>query len=145
MKRTKLNLIIDGLLLLCMACIVGLGLLIKFVLIPGSQRWEIYGRNVELLFWGLDRHEWGTIHLIIGCVFLAFLTLHIILHGSMIVVIYRKLIPGRLTRWLTAVIFVSLTVLLFIFPLFVKPEVQEGGKEKGRGWRQYDISADEVR
>jgi len=144
-KKSKLNIVIDGMLLLCMACIVGIGLLIKYVLVPGIQRWEIYGRNVELLFWGLDRHQWGTIHFVVGCVFLVILMLHIILHWSVIIVIYRKLIPDRLIEWLTAVVFLGLTILLFIFPLFVKPEIQEGGKEKGHGWRQYDISADEVR
>ena len=142
MKRSKLNLIIDGLLLLCIASIVGIGLLVKYVLVPGFQRWEIYGRNVELFFWGLDRHEWGTIHLIIGCVFLSLLGLHIIFHWSMIVGIYGKLIPNRLAGWITAVVFVVLTGLLLVFPLFVKPEVQGGGKEKGRGWQQYDISVD---
>ncbi len=71
MTRSKLNLITDGLMLLCMAAIAGIALLIKFVLVPGYQRWEIYGRNVELYFWGLDRHQWGTIHLLFGLVFIA--------------------------------------------------------------------------
>ncbi|MHC4076764.1 MAG: DUF4405 domain-containing protein [Planctomycetota bacterium] len=62
MKRAKLNLIIDALLLLCLAGIAGIGFLIKYVLVPGYQRWEIYGRNVSLFLWGLDRHQWGTIH-----------------------------------------------------------------------------------
>lgn len=42
MKRAKLNLIIDGLLLFCMAALAGIGLLMKYVLIPGFQRWEVY-------------------------------------------------------------------------------------------------------
>jgi hypothetical protein len=60
MKKSKLNLIIDALLLVCMAAITGIGLLMKNVLVPGYKRWDIYGRNVELYFWGLDRHQWGT-------------------------------------------------------------------------------------
>jgi hypothetical protein len=43
MKRAKLNLIIDALLLLCLAAIAGIGFLIKYVLVPGHLRWEIYG------------------------------------------------------------------------------------------------------
>ena len=133
MKKSKLNLIIDALLLLCVAAIVGIGLLIKYVLVPGYQRWEIYGRNVSLFLWGLDRHQWGTIHFIIGLVFLALLVLHIVLHWQMVVGIYRKLIPNRFARWITALILLVVTILLFAFPYFVKPKVIEQGRGKGRG------------
>jgi hypothetical protein len=57
MKKSKLNLIIDTLLLLCIAAIGGIGFLMKYVLIPGYQRWEIYERNVDLFLWGMGRHE----------------------------------------------------------------------------------------
>ena len=70
-KKSTLNLIIDALLLVCMAAIAGIGLLMKNVLVPGYKRWDIYGRNVELYFWGLDRHQWGTIHFVIALVFIA--------------------------------------------------------------------------
>lgn len=132
MEKSKLNLIIDGLLLLCIASIVGIGLLIKYVLVPGYMRWEIYGRNVEMFFWGLDRHQWGTIHLVIGIVFLALLVLHVVLHWSMIIGIYRKLIPNHFARWITALILIFMTIFLFTFSYFVKPEVYEQvrGKRK---------------
>jgi len=133
MKKSKLNLIIDALLLLCVAAIVGIGLLIKYVLVPGYQRWEIYGQNVSLFLWGLDRHQWGTIHFIIGLVFLALLVLHIVLHWQMVVGIYRKLIPNRFACWITALILLVVTILLFAFPYFVKPKVIEQGRGKGRG------------
>jgi hypothetical protein len=94
MKKAKFNLIIDELLLLCIATIVGIGLLMKYVLVPGYKRWEIYGRNVGLFFWGLDRHQWGTIHLIIGLIFLTLLVLHIILHWSLVVGIYRSMVQS---------------------------------------------------
>jgi len=142
MEKSKLNLIIDWLLLLCIAAIVGIGSLIKYVLVPGYLRWEIYGRNVEMFFWGLDRHQWGTIHLVIGIVFLALLVLHVVLHWSMIICIYSKLIPNRFARWITALILIFVTIFLFAFPYFVKPEVYEQGRGKGRSWRQHNISAD---
>ena len=142
MKKSKLNLIIDGLLLLCIAAIVGIGLLIKYVLVPGYLRWEIYGRNVEMFLWGLDRHQWGTIHLVIGIVFLALLILHVVLHWSMIIGIYRKLIPNRFARWITALILIFMTIFLLAFSYFVKPEVYEQGRGKGRGWQQHNISTD---
>lgn len=135
MKKSKLNLIIDALLLLCLAAIAGIGLLIKYVLVPGYQRWEIYGRNVSMFLWGLDRHQWGTIHFIIGLIFLGLLVLHIVLHWQMIVGIYRGLIPNRFARWITALILICITALLFISSFFVKPELQERGFGQGRGWR----------
>jgi len=133
MKRAKVNLVIDALLLLCIAAIAGIGLLIKYVLVPGYQCWEIYGRNVSLFLWGLDRHQWGTIHFIIGLVFLALLVLHVILHWQMIVGIYRSLIPNRFARWVAALILICATIILFSFPYLVKPEVLEQGRGKGYG------------
>jgi len=128
MKRSKLNLIIDALLLLCITTIAGIGLLMKYVLVPGYQRWDIYGRNVNLFLWGLDRHQWETIHLIIGLFFFALLVLHIILHRQMIVGIYRRLIPNRFARRVIPLILLVVTVLIFAFPYFVKPEVVEQGR-----------------
>ena len=142
MKKMKLNLIIDALLLLCIAAIAGIGFLIKYVLVPGYQRWEIYGRNVELFFWGLNRHQWGTIHLIIGIVLLVLLVLHTVFHWPMIVGIYRALIPNRFARWITALVLIFLTILLFAFAYIVKPEVQERGRGEGRGRHQNESQRD---
>ena len=138
MKRAKLNLIIDALLLLCIAAIAGIGLLMKYVLVPGYQRWQIYGRNVNLFFWGLGRHDWGAIHFVTACFFLALLVLHIVLHWPIIVAIYRRLIPNRFVRWITALILICVTILLLAFPYLVKPEIWEQGQGKGRGWQQYE-------
>jgi len=134
MKKAKLNLIIDTLLLLCLAAIGGIGFLMKYVLVPGYLRWAIYGQNVSLFFWGLDRHQWGTIHFTIGVIFLSLLVLHIILHWQTIVGIYRRLMPNRFARWTTALIVLVITILLLAFSYFVKPEVIEQGRGLGRGW-----------
>ncbi len=112
--------------LLCMAAIAGIALLMKFVLVPGYQRWEIYGRNVELLFWGLDRHRWGTVHLYIGLFFITLLVLHIVLHWASLVAIFCKLIPNPLTRKVVAVALILVIALLLAFPCFVRPEVLDG-------------------
>ena len=138
MTKSKLNLIIDALMLLCMAAMTGIGLLMKYVLIPGQARWAIYGRNVELYFRGLDRHQWGTVHLVIGLVLIALLILHIVLHWGMILAIYRSLIPSRLVRWIVVVILICLTAVLLAFSSLVEPEVGEiqgGGGQRGRGYR----------
>ncbi len=128
MKKSKINLIIDALLLVCMAAIAGIGLLMRNVLIPGYQRWEIYGRNVELYFWGLDRHQWGTIHFIIALVLLGLLILHIVLHWTMILGIYHRLIPSVRARWITAIILLALTMALVLFSFVVRPDIYERGR-----------------
>lgn len=136
MKKSKLNLIIDALMLLCIAAIAGIGLLIKYVLVPGFKRWEIYNQNVDLSYWGMDRHEWGSIHFIIALTFLVLLIIHIVLHWPVIINIYCELIPNSFVRRVIAVIIICLVILLVIFPLFVEPEVQERGPGNFRGWLQ---------
>lgn len=136
MKRAKLNLIIDVCLLWCIAAIAGIGLLVKYVLVPGFKRWEIYGRNVDLFFWGLDRHGWGTIHLAIGLAFLALLILHILLHWKMVTGIYCKLLTARSARWLLAAVIILLTLLLLVFPAFVEPDVQDQSRGASRHWQK---------
>jgi len=139
MTKAKFNLIIDALLLLCLAALAGIGLLIKYVLVPGFQRWEIYGQNVELFFWGLDRHEWGTIHYGIGLAFLILLVLHVALHWRITVSIYRNLVPSRPVRWIAAAVLVGLTIFLLAFSFFVRPTVQLLGRGKGRGGHQREM------
>lgn len=133
MKKSKLNLIIDALLLLCIASIAGIGLLMRNVLVPGYKRWDIYGRNVELYFWGLDRHQWGTIHFVIALVLLALLVLHVVLHWAVIVGIYRKLMPNVKARWITAIILLAITITLAFFSYAVRPDVHERGHGAGAG------------
>lgn len=128
MTKSKINLIVDALMLLCVTAITGIGLLMKFVLVPGQDRWPIYGRNVELFFWGLDRHQWGTVHLAVGLVFIALLILHIILHWAMILVIYRCFIRNRIVRRVIVVVLILLMVLLLVFPWLIKPQVIERGR-----------------
>ena len=142
MKKSKVNLVIDGLLLVCMSAIVGIGLLMRNVLIPGYKRWDLYDRNVELYFWGLDRHQWGTIHFITGLVFLALLILHIALHWPIIVGIYRKLIPNLAARWIAVLILLSLAMVLAFFSFTVKPDVQEQGRGRGGGQHRWAEEAE---
>jgi hypothetical protein len=76
-NKTKINFIIDALLFALMMAISGIGLLLRFVLVHGSRRWEIYGGNVDLYLWGWDRHQWGALHLLLGFIFLGLLVLYV--------------------------------------------------------------------
>lgn len=124
-NKSKLNLVIDIIMFINMMIIAGIGFLIKYILVPGSERNEIYGRDVELYYWGLDRHQWGYIHLIAGFVLLFLLLLHIIFHWKMIVTIYRNLISNRILRYVLTIGFILTSILFGVIPLFVKPEVSE--------------------
>lgn len=133
MRKWHWNFIIDALLLLCMAAMTGKGLLLRYVLIPGRDRFPVYGRNVDLEMFGWDRHEWGTVHLYVGYALAALVVLHIILHWNMIPGMFRRLISGKALRWTTGVAFAAVCVLLVVFPFIVEPTVLERGGGRGFG------------
>lgn len=125
MTKPKINFVIDALMFICMAAIIGIGLLMKFVLLPGKDRVLKYGRNVDLFLLRMDRHEWGTIHLIIGLVLVGLLVFHIILHWRTILALYRQLIASPPVRRITALAFVIISAMLIAFPFFGVIEVRE--------------------
>ncbi len=122
-NKSKVNLIIDIILLLLMMPVAGIGILMKYVLISGVERNVIYGNHTDLKLWSLDRHQWGNIHLIISIVFLCLLILHIVLHWRMIVSIYRRMIPNWTLRISFVTLLTVLGLLLISFPLIIKPEI----------------------
>lgn len=130
--KARINFIIDVILFLLVLTKGGIGLLIKYTLIQGSLRWEVYGSNVELYLFGLERHQWGTIHLVCGYVFFGFLLLHIILHWKQIVSIYERLIRNRPLRRTVTVIFAILSIALLFFGLLLPHEVVPIGRGEGR-------------
>jgi len=80
MKRSTLNFIINAILFVFMSALTGTGLLMKYSLICGQESQVVYGGKVDLFLWGMDRHEWGYIHLILGYIILGLIVLHVILH-----------------------------------------------------------------
>lgn len=142
--KPKLNFVIDSLMFLCMTAIIGIGLLIKYVLIPGQERWAVYGRNVDLFLFGLNRHDWGTIHLYIGLTLVGLITLHIILHWHLIPGLYKRLIASKGARTGVAWVFVLIGIVFLSFPLFVSPDVKEIEAGAGRV-HEYRESALDIR
>lgn len=132
MDKTKLNFFIDALMFLTMMALAGLGLLIKYVLIPGREAWAKYGRQMELTWLGLDRHAWGAVHLYLAFLLLALLLLHVILHGKMILGLFTRFISDPTLRKGSAPIFLVLSLILLAFPLLVTPEVNEVGSREDR-------------
>jgi hypothetical protein len=138
-NRGTLNLVIDAVMFLVLALIAGLGFLMKYTLPPGREKILKYGENFQLYFLGLDRHQWGSIHLIAAYILLGLLALHLALHWKTIVALVRNAIsPVPLRRTVTTVV-VLLCAVLFTFPFFVISTRSEGGEylsrhARGRGF-----------
>jgi len=128
----RLNLFIDALMLLLMAAISGIGILMKRVLIPGKERWSAYGRNVDLSWLGLDRHEWGDVHFILGCLLLTLIAWHLVRHWNSIVGMVRQLLSNVAARRTTVVLFAAACLAVLLFPFFINPKVSEIGRGEGR-------------
>lgn len=132
MSKSKLNIIIDAAMFIGLMAVAGIGFLMKFILIPGQERWMKYGGNVELSLFGLDRHEWGTIHLTMSFVLLALLMLHIVFHWNMILCTCKKIIYKTKMRIIVVSSFVILCLFLAISPFFVRPAMSKITRGNGR-------------
>jgi hypothetical protein len=139
MDKPRLNFVIDAIMFMLLMAIAGLGLLMKFVLIPGRERWAKYGRNVELSLFGWDRHDWGAIHFYLALALLGVLILHLILHWQMIVTLFRRLIPTPRTRTAVLWVFLLVSLLLIYFPFLITPKVEDVGRGRGRGWHRSSL------
>jgi len=77
MKRTILNFIIDAIAFVGFVVLITTGVLMRYVLPPGSGHYST--------IWGFDRHEWGGLHFWISVVFFSLLAVHLVLHWRWIV------------------------------------------------------------
>ena len=73
-KRTSVNFIVDVIAFSCFVYLAATGVLIRYVLPPGSGHFST--------IWGLDRHEWGSVHFWTAIVLLCTIAVHLILHWS---------------------------------------------------------------
>ena len=93
MKRPNLNLIVDVVAFMLAVVVVVTGLVLEYVLPPGSGRLATEGLGLGpgamhksiLLLWGLTRHEWGNIHYWTAISLMAALSFHLVLHWRWIV------------------------------------------------------------
>ena len=77
MDKARLNLVIDLLAGGLLTGMVATGIVLQFILPPGSNRTH------EL--WGWSRHDWGSLHGLVSLLLLALLAVHIVLHGRWLV------------------------------------------------------------
>jgi len=118
-----------------------IGIVIRYTLIPGSERWEKYGENVELRIMGMDRHQWGLVHLAIGLLLVGLLVLHLVLHWKQIVCMVKMLIPNTAFRMVSVTIVLTLSTFIALSPLYVVPEIGEpiyGRRGQKEGQNKYN-------
>lgn len=124
MKRPLWNLLIDISSFIVFMFMISTGLLLKYVLPPGSGREEMLlagrgrGHRTMEVFMGLSRHEWGTVHFTISLIFLGFLIVHLALHWTWIAAMLwgTKTNPQPKKRRMITVGVVVFVILTIAFP-----------------------------
>jgi len=76
MKRHVLNFVIDLVTLVVMLGVTATGLLLRWILVPGSRG----GRGLEFL--GLGRRDWGDVHFWLSIALLVLVLVHVALHWT---------------------------------------------------------------
>ncbi|HPF21247.1 MAG TPA: DUF4405 domain-containing protein [Syntrophomonas sp.] len=123
MNKSRINLLLDAIMLLGMMALVGTGYVRKYILLSGSAAKAAFGGKVDMLLLGIDRDGWAVIHLYLGYFLLFLLFWHIYLHWQQVVAIYRKWIPNKNIRWTITTVFILLSLVLLLFPFFIQPVI----------------------
>lgn len=140
MSRTALNYVIDLVTMLLFAAMVATGLILAYVLPPGSGGG---GNRGALLLWGCGRHDWGDVHFWIAVGLIAVLTLHVALHWTWVCAVTRHRILGRTRRpksrlandlagvGLVATVFLVIAAFLWFASASVVKTESERGRHRG--------------
>jgi hypothetical protein len=83
MKRAHTFFLVDAVAFVLFALLTSTGVLVRYVLPPGSGRWST--------LWGMDRHEWGSVHFWMAVALLGTLALHLFFHWKWVV----SMVTGR--------------------------------------------------
>ena len=81
MNKTIANFIVDAVAFAAFVLLAATGVLIKYVLPPGSGHFSA--------LWGMDRHQWGQLHAWIAVALMIALALHLLLHWRWIVCVVK--------------------------------------------------------
>jgi len=125
-KRSSLNFAIDYLLALTFCAMGGLGILLLTAVPPTRLLRDSGIADQRVLLWGLDRHQWGFIHLMLALLFMVLLLAHIYFHWPQISCLYQRWTKGNTARRVvTGPLFILLCLLLLGIPCLLKPTLQE--------------------
>ncbi len=108
MRRDTLNFLVDLVGLLAMLGLMITGLIMKYLLPPGSRG----GWGLSL--WGWTRHEWGDLHFWLAVALVAMLVLHVALHWTWVAVLVKRWVQPRAERPAVSALVRNLTGLAFL-------------------------------
>jgi hypothetical protein len=94
MKRTTLNFVIDLISFVALLGMVVTGIIMMYVLPPGTGGGGFRGGRGEQtapVLLSLSRHEWGKIHYCLALLFVVLMTAHILLHWTWIKNCFKSL------------------------------------------------------
>lgn len=111
LKKSSLIALVDIIAFISFIFVVSTGVLMRFILPPKS------GKFTEIL--DMSRHEWGDMHFYITFIFLAILSIHLILHWRFI----RNVFRGRIKKANTSRLMLGLVGLLAVLALAIAPFV----------------------
>ncbi|MGR9054188.1 MAG: DUF4405 domain-containing protein [Gammaproteobacteria bacterium] len=121
MKQTHVNFIIDALAFIAFVFLTSTGVLLHYLLPPGS------GHNT--LLWGLDRHQWGFLHFWISVVFFSLLALHLFLHWRWLINLVKgREVEGAWLRVGLGIVGISALLGFAAAPLIAPVEISATGK-----------------
>lgn len=123
MRRLQFIATIDVLAFICFILLVSTGILMEYLLPPGSGR--------GMMIWGMDRHAWGDIHFWVAVVFFSILVIHLFLHWQFIV----RLIKGRAPERWNLRTALGVVALLALIAIAVAPLLSPIEENPGRGRR----------
>ena len=135
MRRPQVNFIIDSIALCAFVFLTTTGILMRYILPPGSGHFTT--------IWGLDRHQWGTIHFWLSLVLFGVLALHLILHWKWIVCVLTGK-PRQESGYRAVFGFASLIIViaLSVSPLIQEKEISSTNQTRGLRSNSYEIKKD---
>jgi len=135
MQRQILNFAIDTAGLVLMLAMAATGLLLKWVLPPGSRG----GQGLQL--WGLTRHAWGDVHFWLALALVLLLFIHIALHWAWVCALVARFggrrssagaTVSRSRQWLCGMgLLVACCLLVLGFLWLARSNTTGGGGEQG--------------
>ena len=132
MNRDTFNFVIDALTMLVMFGLVATGLIVRFVLPPGSGTWH--------LVWGYSRHDWGGLHFWLALGTAVLVIVHTALHWPWVCAIALRSVrraagesepTSRLRRNLVGLGLLAFLLVFFsVFVWVARMNVQEMGEHR---------------
>jgi len=125
MSKSTVNYIINAVLAALMINIAFIGVLPGFVIPKGDRA----GYEAKLL-WGLHRHDWGDLHMVLSLALLALIIVHVWLHWSWVSAYTRRLLCR--TTWGIVAVVLVLAAIVFAVAWRVSPRAFAGRPGAGQ-------------